>query len=360
MPGTVHAFDYLDAPGKYPPPAVCVVFGDEAFLKSLVLKELRNQILEDTDTPFATFDGDQAEWRDVVDELSTISLFGGGGPRLAVIDQADDFVKKYRDRLESYVEKPRSSGILALSLDSWASNTRLYKSVEKTGLQIDCRAPRRTARSKDVDQRKVIGWISRWSETRHGAKLSAPAGQLLLDLIGVEFGRLDQELAKLALFVKPGESIKPELVHDVVGGWKTKTVWELMDSACAGDAAEALVQLDHALQSGEAPQALFGQISWSLRRFAAATRIYEQAERSGRRVPLSKALLQAGFRQWPKDAISKAEGQLKQLGRDRAGQIYQWLLEADLGLKGSHSLPHRARFVLERLILRLAKRPTNA
>jgi DNA polymerase-3 subunit delta len=162
-------------------------------------------------------------------------------------------------------------------------------------------------------------------------------------------------LAKLALFAGPGGTVTPEMVRDVVGGWKTKTAWELTDAAADGDAAEALRQLDHLLQSGEHPVALLAQFSWSLRRYAAATRIYEQAEREGRRTPLSEALLEAGFRKWPQDALPRAEKQLRQLGRQRALSLYTWLLETDLALKGTHSQEDRARFALEKLFVRMAK-----
>jgi DNA polymerase-3 subunit delta len=129
----------------------------------------------------------------------------------------------------------------------------------------------------------------------------------------------------------------------------------LIDAALDGQAAEALKQLDRLLQTGEHPLAMLGPIAWSLRRFAAATRAYERAERQRRPIALREALLQAGFRTWPAGALERAEGQLKQLGRQRAGALYRWLLEADLAIKGSHSSPERARFVLERLVLKMAK-----
>ena len=61
----------------------------------------------------------------------------------------------------------------------------------------------------------------------------------------------------------------------MVGGWRTKSVWELADTAAEGNAAEALKQLDKILQSGEKPIAIFGQLSWALRRYAVATRMFE-------------------------------------------------------------------------------------
>ena len=145
------------------------------------------------------------------------------------------------------------------------------------------------------------------------------------------------------------------MVRDVAGGWRTKTTWEIIDQACDGNVAEALTQLDKLLATGEKPIALFGSISWSLRRFAAATRVYEQAEREGRRISIRESLTQAGFRPWPANVLQRAEKQLRQLGRRRAGQIYRWLLAADLAMKRTHSQDERARLVLEQLFVRMSR-----
>jgi DNA polymerase-3 subunit delta len=93
----------------------------------------------------------------------------------------------------------------------------------------------------------------------------------------------------------------------------------------------------------------------TLRRFAAAARIYEQAEQSRRTMSLRHALEQSGM---PVFKMSTAENQLKQIGRPRAKQLYRWLLAADLELKGHNSTKDRARRVLETLIVRLAKEAT--
>ncbi len=359
MTHTIHVFDYLRSPAKCPPAAVSVVFGDEAFLKRRALKQLRRDVLDDDESPFQSFEGESAEWRDVADELSTLSLFGGGR-RLAVVDDADGFVTKYRGRLEDYVGRPKSSGVLVLNVTAWQSNTRLYQAIDEHGLQIDCRPPQKAiGKRKVLDADRLKRWLVSWCKKAHDATLAPAAADLLLELVGAEFGLLDQELAKLALFAGLGGDITPEMVRDVVGGWQTKTTWDLLDAACDGDAGDALAQLDRLLQSGTNALALFGQFSWSLRRFAAATRIFQRAERAGRRIGLRPALEQAGFRPWPKGALEKAERQLRQLGRHRAAQMYHWLLEADLAMKGSHSAPHRARFVLEKLLLRMAKQAAS-
>jgi DNA polymerase-3 subunit delta len=351
----VHAFDFLSDDDLAVPAGVVVLYGDEPFLKQLVRRRLQSRLFgEDAETPIATFPGEGSVWRDVADELRTVSLFGGGGRRLVVVEDADPFVTEHRGRLEELAARTGLPGTLLLDVSTWTATTRLAKIVGKQGLAIECRAPRQGGRSKGLDTGRTIAWLVAWGRSRHGVQMPAKTAGLLLELVGPEFGLLDQELAKLALFVEPGGKVSTELVTQVVGGWRMQTTWEMIDAALEGRTSEALEQLDRLLLAGQQPQALFGSISWSLRRFAAATRVYERSLRAGRRMALGAALEQAGLQHWQ---VQKAETQIKRLGRRRAGQLYRWLLETDLALKGSHSAGDRARWMLERLLLRLAPPP---
>lgn len=352
MGTTRHVFDYLESPD--PPGQIVAVFGDDSFLKRLALDRLRALLIPDEDVPLNQFEGESASWSDVRDALRMESLFQPGGTRVVVVREADPFVKSQRQRLEEYVARPDPRSVLILEVGAWASNTRLYKLVDQHGLQIECRAPQiAQGRNKVADERRIIEWLIRWAKQGHRTTLTKSGATLLVQLVGPEFGLLDQELAKLALFTSERSSITETLVKDVVGGWRAKTSWDMIDAALDGDSTEALRQLDLLLQAGEPPQALFGSISWSLRRFAAATRLYQRAERARQRLDVAGALQGAGFSDWPKGKLQQAQRQLKQLGRDRASQFNTWLLETDLALKGSHSDPDLGRIALERLLLRL-------
>ncbi|HEX4148933.1 MAG TPA: DNA polymerase III subunit delta [Pirellulales bacterium] len=348
---TEHALDYLAAKKRAAVPAVVVAFGDEPFLSRLVLRELRRVVLDGDDGDFSltVLNGSQSQWRDVVDELSTVALFGGGR-RLVIVEEADEFVSRNRPHLEDYVARPKSGGVLVLDVKSWPSNTRLYKAADASGLQLDCNAPA---------EAKLLKWLVAWAREHYDVKLDRSAAEDLLEIIGPELGLLDQELAKLASSAAPGGEVTPELVQELVNGGRTKTTWEMLDAAVAGQAGEALGQLDRLLTSGENAVGLLAQVGSTLRRFAAATRAIEQAEADGHRAALRPALEAAGFKPF---VLSKAESQLKQLGRGRAGNLYRWLLEADLALKGTSSSATRSRIVLEQLISRLstAADPRNA
>jgi hypothetical protein len=104
------------------------------------------------------------------------------------------------------------------------------------------------------------------------------------------------------------------------------------------------------IASGEKPHGLLPQMASSLRRFATATTLIEAAEADGRRLPVREALAQAGV---PPFKLNEAERQMRQIARPRAKLLTQWLLAADLAMKGHNSSDERARIELERLIVRL-------
>ena len=347
----LHAFDLL----KEESPDVagfCALVGDDGFLRKLSRTSIQHAVSADGEA--TEFDA-RTPWRDVHDELSTLSLFGDG-PRLVVIPNADEFVKQNRPQLEAYAAAPASSGCLVLEIASLASNTRLYKTLAESGLIVECRAPqKKRGKSSTLDDTKLCEWMRDWGKSTHQIELKRGADEELLQLIGPELGLLDQSLAKLALFCEPDGAVDIELVRQVVGGWRAKTTWELLDAALDGNAAEALLQLERLLQSGEAPQAIAGAMLWSLRRFADTAHLVLEAEGAGRKVSLSMALEQAGFKKWPKGAMARAEKQLRQLGRHRAAAMYHRLLELDLSLKGSHAAPARSRWALEKFLLSMSK-----
>lgn len=340
MVAPAHAVDYLAAPQKHPARAVCAVFGDEAFLKRQVLAQLRNEVLGggEGDFSLARFDGRSALLRDVMEELATLAMFGSD-KRLVVVEDADHFVTQYRAELEDYVARPAAAGVLVLEVQSWPGNTRLAKAVAAGGLAVDCRALAAAALGR---------WLSGWARQAHGIQLSPAAADVLVEMVGPELGLLDQELAKLALVAGPGGKITPQQAGQLVGTWRAKTTWQMLDAVLDGQVGQALVELDRLLLAGEQPIGILAQIASSLRRFAAATRVVLSAEAAGRRVAPRQALEKAGV----KYHLEDADRRLRRLGRHRGAQLYGWLLKADLDLKGASPLP--PRLILEQLIVRLA------
>lgn len=350
MPKPISGLEYLlDPDGQTPGPLV-VINGDEAYLKREAILTLRRQICGDDQGDFAwnAFTGKEAEWRDVHDALTAVSLFGGG-VQAAIVEDADTFVTQHRPQLEDYAAKPPAGAVLVLEVKSWTSTTRLAKAVDKVGLTLRCQPPDRGAEVGKF-KRQVKEWLAARAESTHGAKLESAAAETLLDLLPLSLGVLEQEVARLALLADG--KIDVALVKEHVGGWRTRKTWDMIDAMADGDAADALTQLDRLLLAGEQPIGLLAQVSSTLRRFSAAACLFAQAEANGRRPSLRGALELAGV---IKFKLGDAERQLKQIGRERAAQLDVLLLESDLAMKSHNSSPARARTELERLIVWLSK-----
>ena len=342
----IHAFELLESPPDKFADAIAV-FGNDSTLRSWVFQLLSNQ------GDLTQFDGEQAKWSDLRDELATASLFDFGGKRTILLRNADKFLSDCRPQVEQHLAKSTTASRFVLELYSLASNTRVYKALLKQHALVDCRiSAGNKGPNPSLAKRRafLMGYVAK----RHSTKLTRDAADVLMEMVGDEIGILETEIAKLALYCEPKQSIDQALVQDVVAGWQGKTVWQITDAIVAGDAAEALRHLDKLLGGGQPPIALLPQIAWSLRRLGMATSVYEQHERSGRKSQLEDALSYAGFNRGPSD-VQKAKKQLSRMGRDTARQLLPWLLDADLRLKGTHSNDGRDRFLLENLVIRLAK-----
>ena len=339
---SIDALTFLKNPPQRLGPLVAV-FGGDPYLKREVLCAVRGVVdaLGSDELESRAVEGPQADLRDILDELCTVSLFGDC-PRLVIVEDADTFVTEHRGALEGYLEHPAKRGVLVLDVKTWPSNTRLAKATKAAGgLAVRCDPPK-------VPQ--LRDWLThRAKELRVG--LRRESLDLLLDLAPQELGVLEQELAKLAAYVGLDGQITPSTVQANVSGGRVRQTWDMIDAAARGDAAEALRQLDRLLASGEDPLGVLPQMAGVLRRFAVAGRIVEAAERAGRRPNLHAALQHAGILPFK---LADAERQLRQIGRHRTNQLLRQLLEADLALKGSHSRPALARRVLERLIVGLS------
>lgn len=340
----MHAFELLPSPPTTVPDVVAI-FGSDTTLRSWVLQTLPG------DGDVTQFDGDSTRWADLRDDLATASLFDFGTKRTIIIRGADKFLSNHRPEIEKFIANPSGATRLLMELDSLASNTRVYKGLLKEQMLVACGAgtDKKLGVTAATRRKFLVGYVA----ARHKAALAPGAADAMIEMMGEEIGMLDTEIAKLALYCEEGEAIEEPLVREVVAGWQGKTIWQITDAIADGNAAEALRQLDKLMSGGQKPIALLPQIAWWLRRLGTATAMVEYREACGRNWRLDDVLTSAGVHR-PHD-IGRAKKQLKALGRPRAKKLLPWLLDADLRLKGTHSADGRDRFLLEQLVMKLAK-----
>lgn len=334
-----HAFAFLAQDTQQALPTVWIAIGPDDFLRR---ESIDHALKLGGIDPIsvARFDGEDAQWRDVNDELSTQSLFDTGGPKVAYIRKADSFVSQYRDQIERWIEQADAGSTLLMDMQTLPSNQRIYKLASSKG---------RLVSTAEVKGKELAAWITQWGNKKHGVQLTNPQVSLIEDRVGYVCGLIDCELAKLALFTDAQGKVSDQRVDELVGGWRTQTVWKLSDAIADGQIAEAIDGIDKLIMAGQNAIGIAAQISWSLRRYAIAATWIDQQKRHGvQGVSLQEALSQAGI----KFDFSQHERRLKKIGWARAKEILGWLIDLEKELKGNHSQEDRARLALESFIFR--------
>lgn len=334
------ALQFLDKGGKIKRQAIYVVAGDEDFLKRRAIAALQTQLLGESDPSFALslYAGDKADFAAIRSELDTLPFLSDC--RVVLVEQADPFVTKFRPNLEKYTEKPADKGVLILDVKSWPSNTKLAKLIPEAATIV----------GKAPPVYKLPAWCVDWAKAHYSKKLTAPASQLLVDLVGPQMGLLDAELDKLAVYVGDKGTIDVPDVDLLVGRSRSANVFKIMDAVGEGKPKEALTILSELFEEGESPIAILGALGAQIRRLALAARIHKQG------AGLDDAMDRAGVAKWPQ-ARDSATRQLKGLGWNRIDKLYDWLVELDQGMKGGNPLPEKVQ--LERFIVRMARPKTS-
>ena len=179
---TIHAFDFLAADPAPPRNRFYVLFGDDRFLQLLVRNRLLDAIAPgEADFDTATLAGDTVSWPELLDQLTTVSLFSQDDGRVTVVEDADGFVKKFRGELEQLIASPPEQGQLVLLVSTWPANTRLFKALDKSGCQIHCGEPHtKRGRGKSRDTAAICKWIVARAGDEHGLSLTQTLARQLL------------------------------------------------------------------------------------------------------------------------------------------------------------------------------------
>jgi len=305
---------------------VYALVGSDAFVQLQKLKEILAQLPADAQRVDA--DGERAELSEVLDELRSFAMFGSG--KLVVLRNADAFITRFREQLEDYVAKPSDSATLILRLESLPSNQRIYKAIAKVGVIEKCDPP------KDLAQ-----WAIQHAKAAHGVGLAPDAARLLVDLVGQELGRIDTELAKLALATN-GKTIQPDDVAGGVAFQRERQMWDMTNELACGRTAEALRRWRQLIQMDSSTE------------FRAVTWLGMWLENVRKAIAMKKKGMQTfaiaqQLRIWPKDIQGPFFQTADALGERGAARATDLLADIDLRSKSGigDAASNVERFILE-------------
>lgn len=203
---------------------VFALVGSDTFLQLQAQGDILRQAPKDVQR--IDIDGERAELADVLDEVRSFAMFGGY--KLVIVRDGETFISRFREALEKYLASPAQTGTLLFRCATLMKTTRVYKAIDALGGIVTCDPPKQLA-----------GWITAQAKNAHGMTLTGEAAKLLAELVGDDLGRLDNELAKLAL-TSDGGRIGPGEISGTIAFQKELEMVELTNALTAGNVPEAV------------------------------------------------------------------------------------------------------------------------
>ena len=204
--------------------------GEEEYFIDQVINYAENKILTESEAGFnlTVFYGRDAAWPDVVNACMRYPMFAER--QVVVLKEAQSM--KDIEKLESYIEKPLSSTLLFVAYKNKKldGRTKLAKFLKEKAVLLS---------TKKMYDNALPGWTSDLIQSK-GYSISNKALALLIDHIGNDLSRLNNEVDKLTLNLAARKNITEDDIENFVGISKEFNVFELQHAIASKDLYKAV------------------------------------------------------------------------------------------------------------------------
>lgn len=138
--------------------------------------------------------------------------------QVIIIKEAQDLAKSI-DKLESYAENPMPTTVLVFcyKYKTLDKRKKVTKQLEKNGLVYE---------SKKLYENQVGEWIKRVLQGK-GYTIEPKASAMLVEFLGTDLSKINNELEKLQIILPQGTSISAKHIEENIGFSKDYNVFEL-------------------------------------------------------------------------------------------------------------------------------------
>lgn len=138
--------------------------------------------------------------------------------QVIIVKEAQDLSRNI-DKLITYSDNPQPTTVLVFCYKYKKVDKRkkLYKSIAQSGF---------IAEFKPLYENKVASWITDNLKKRNYS-ISPKAAHMLVEFLGNDLNKIDNELQKLQVICEPGTNITPELIEENIGISKDFNNFEL-------------------------------------------------------------------------------------------------------------------------------------
>ncbi|MBT8267053.1 MAG: DNA polymerase III subunit delta [Bacteroidia bacterium] len=138
--------------------------------------------------------------------------------QVVIIKEAQDLSRTI-EKLTSYAENPQMTTVLVINYKYKKLDKRkaLFKAINKVGVVFE---------SKKLYENQVGEWIRRVLSAKKYS-IAPKAAQMLVEFLGTDLSKINNELEKLQLNINEGGQITPELIEENIGISKDFNNFEL-------------------------------------------------------------------------------------------------------------------------------------
>ena len=150
--------------------------------------------------------------------------------QVIIVKEAQDLSRSI-EKLVDYAENPQPTTTLVFcyKYKSLDKRKKLSKVLKKSGILFE---------SKRLYENQVADWIMKTLKARNYT-ISPKAAQMLVEFLGIDLGKIDNELNKLQLITPEGTQITPELIEQNIGISKDFNNFELRKAIGMRDSLKA-------------------------------------------------------------------------------------------------------------------------
>ncbi|PTX42332.1 DNA polymerase III delta subunit [Christiangramia gaetbulicola] len=150
--------------------------------------------------------------------------------QVVIVKEAQDLSRTI-EKLVDYAENPQPTTVLVVCYKYKKIDKRkkLHKAIAKTGVIFE---------GKRMYENQVGDWIIKTLKAR-GFGISPKAAQMLVEFLGTDLGKIDNELQKLQLICPEGTTISPEIIEQNIGISKDFNNFELRKAIGEKDTLKA-------------------------------------------------------------------------------------------------------------------------
>lgn len=253
--------------------------------------------------------------------------------RLIIVKNWHKATAKEKQAVTGYLESPADFTVLVLMAEKLDGRDKLPKLAKKHGLVLEF---------ERLYESKMRPWVQVIAKEL-GVQLARETVDCLIRAVGPDLSAVAREMEKAALHAGAGP-VSPEDVAAVMSAVKEQTFYQLFEAIAEKQTAEALRILKEMMEQGQAPLAILGSMSRTLRQLTVARLLLQE------KMNENDAARALGVAPW---LAKKTMAQARSFSNQALRRALISLARVDLALKDGRSLD---RAILERLLLELCGR----